>query len=308
MRRDFVNEVGRIQRIRRTDLVEKDLILHQMLLDLSKNRFFSENFVFKGGTCLIKCYLGYFRFSEDIDFTWKQQEVFEGKSQKEIRRYLSNVIDTLGGVFEEIAAKRGLDFKCEKHNRTYVELGGGNKTCTFKVWYESDILNHRSFVKVQINFVEKLHFAIRKEELKSLLSKEQEDLETLFPEYKEYVQTIPFDVYDIREILSEKVRAILTREGVKAHDFLDVYLVCKEFGIDLEDVREIIVGKTKFILSLYEKYRRNLVEKRDVITSGKAFTWGEERGLLLQEIDEREFYKFIEAFNVFLKKVIEEVV
>lgn len=68
MRKDFVNEVSRIQGIKRTDLIEKDLILHQMLFDLSKNKFFSENFVFKGGTCLIKCYLGYFRFSEDIDF------------------------------------------------------------------------------------------------------------------------------------------------------------------------------------------------------------------------------------------------
>jgi hypothetical protein len=38
MRKDFVNEVGRLQQIKRTDLIEKDLILHQMLLDLSKKR------------------------------------------------------------------------------------------------------------------------------------------------------------------------------------------------------------------------------------------------------------------------------
>src|SRR3990172_4222509 len=99
MRRDIVNEVSRLQRIKRTDLIEKDLILHQMLLDLSKNKFFSENFLFKGGTCLIKCYLGYFRFSEDIDFTWKDQRVFEGKSQKEFRRYLSAVIDIVIETF-----------------------------------------------------------------------------------------------------------------------------------------------------------------------------------------------------------------
>ena len=48
MRRIFVNEVGRIQQIKRTDLIEKDLILHKMLLDLSKNEFFSGNFIFKG--------------------------------------------------------------------------------------------------------------------------------------------------------------------------------------------------------------------------------------------------------------------
>ena len=84
MRKDFVNEVAKLQRISRADLVEKDIILQEMLVDLSRNNFFSGNFAFKGGTCLTKCYLGYFRFSEDIDFTWKNQKVFEGKSQKAI--------------------------------------------------------------------------------------------------------------------------------------------------------------------------------------------------------------------------------
>jgi predicted nucleotidyltransferase component of viral defense system len=72
MRKDFVNEVARRQKVKRADLIEKDLILHQVLLDLSKNKFFHDNFAFKGGTCLAKCYLDYFRFSEDVDFTYKK--------------------------------------------------------------------------------------------------------------------------------------------------------------------------------------------------------------------------------------------
>jgi predicted nucleotidyltransferase component of viral defense system len=76
MRKDFVNEVARTQKVKRADLIEKDLILHHVLFDLSKNTFFHDNFAFKGGTCLAKCYLDYFRFSEDIDFTWKNQSVF----------------------------------------------------------------------------------------------------------------------------------------------------------------------------------------------------------------------------------------
>jgi predicted nucleotidyltransferase component of viral defense system len=79
MRADFVNAVAQKLNIQRKDLIEKDVILHQMLLDLSKDKFFSENFAFKGGTCLIKCYYGYKRFSEDIDFTWKKQSVFKSR-------------------------------------------------------------------------------------------------------------------------------------------------------------------------------------------------------------------------------------
>jgi len=84
----FVNEVARILDIKRRDLIEKDLILHQILADLSQDKFFSPNFLFKGGTCLIKCYFGYLRFSEDIDFTWRWQSTFNGMSQKKIRAFL----------------------------------------------------------------------------------------------------------------------------------------------------------------------------------------------------------------------------
>jgi hypothetical protein len=37
MRKDFVNEVARTQNVKRADLIEKDLILHQVLIDLSKS-------------------------------------------------------------------------------------------------------------------------------------------------------------------------------------------------------------------------------------------------------------------------------
>jgi len=104
--------VAKQNAIEQTDMLEKDLILHQILTDLSQNEFFSNNFVFKGGTCLTKCYLGYYRFSEDIDFTWKDQTIFEGKSQTQIRRNLSQIIDETGVIFEAIANRRGLYFKC----------------------------------------------------------------------------------------------------------------------------------------------------------------------------------------------------
>jgi len=306
MRKDFVNEVARVQRVKRTDLIEKDLILHQVLVDLSKNQFFRENFVFKGGTCLAKCYLGYFRFSEDIDFTWKNQSVFEGKSQKEIRKYLSRVIDCIGKVFEEIAKKRELDFKCFKDNRSYVELGGGNKTCTFKIWYESEVLARKSFLKIQMNFVEKLCFPFNSAELQSFLPEQNEELTLLFPEFKEHTQKVLFDVYDVREILCEKIRAILTRKGVKARDFLDAYLICKEFMIELEDIHNCSIEKTRFTLCLYEKYRKNLEDKKTLVISA-PFTWGEEKSLLLKPIDEKEFYKFLEKLKNFLKNIIDEL-
>ncbi len=152
MRLPFINEVSKRTGVKRIDLIEKDILLHELLVDLSQSPF-ADKLLFKGGTCLIKGYIGYFRFSEDIDFTWLDQSVFEGLSQKQLRSHLSGRIDDVGKLFEEISARRGLDFRCVKSDRNYVELGGSNKICTFKLWYESETLRRRSFIKVQVNFV-----------------------------------------------------------------------------------------------------------------------------------------------------------
>ena len=74
--------------IERQELVEKDLTLQKILQELVKNKAFKEDFAFKGGTCLIKCYLGYYRFSEDLDFTYIHQKHFKGKSEKQTRKIL----------------------------------------------------------------------------------------------------------------------------------------------------------------------------------------------------------------------------
>lgn len=291
-------------------MVEKDVILHQILTDLSGDGFFSKNFVFKGGTCLIKQHLGYFRFSEDADFTWRRQSRFENMSTKKMRRELSPIIDAVGGTLEVISARRGLDFACSKDDPEYVEVGGSNKMCTFKMWYNSAVLDRRSFVKVQVNFVEEICTRPTKGHLRSLVSRhgdsrEVEEARFLFPEYEEYSSEIPFDVYDIREILSEKIRAMVTRKGVKARDYLDAFFIKKATGIGPADVEECVMRKTAHALDHYAKYRRNLEIKRERMMEGGApFSWGAERELLLTEIDEAEFKRETEELARYLEGLI----
>ena len=308
MRRDLVNETSQLLGIKNKEMIEKDIILHEILYEISKDRFFSDNFAFKGGSCLVKSHLGYFRFSEDIDFTWKKQNVFEKKSQKKIRSYLSDIINKTGKVFEDISQKRGLDFKCVKNNADYVEFGGSNKFCTFKIWFNSEF-RERSFIKVQISFVEKLYFPFKKKRLKSLVSdnKIKIEIEKMLPEHKEYFKTIGFDVYDIREILCEKIRAILTRRGTKARDFVDVFLISKQMGIKPANMEEQITNKTLFTLELYDKYRNNLKNKIILLESGKFFDWGCEKDMLILKLDEIDFYVFLNQLQKFLKEIAQRI-
>lgn len=53
--------------------VEKDYVLGWLLAGIQNHPILSENLIFKGGTCLKKCYFETFRFSEDLDFTLIEQ-------------------------------------------------------------------------------------------------------------------------------------------------------------------------------------------------------------------------------------------
>jgi len=50
-------------------VIEKDYVLGWLLAGIAQHRALSRTWVFKGGTCLRKCYYETFRFSEDLDFT-----------------------------------------------------------------------------------------------------------------------------------------------------------------------------------------------------------------------------------------------
>lgn len=53
----------------RADVIEKDYVLGWMLAAIAATPELAETWVFKGGTCLRKCFYETYRFSEDLDFT-----------------------------------------------------------------------------------------------------------------------------------------------------------------------------------------------------------------------------------------------
>ena len=54
-------------------VVEKDYVLGWLLAAINRNSVLSQSWVFKGGTCLRKCYFETYRFSEDLDFTLQDE-------------------------------------------------------------------------------------------------------------------------------------------------------------------------------------------------------------------------------------------
>ncbi len=60
-------------------VVEKDYVLGWILAGIHAHPVLSESWVFKGGTCLKKCYFETYRFSEDLDFTLRDESQLEAE-------------------------------------------------------------------------------------------------------------------------------------------------------------------------------------------------------------------------------------
>jgi predicted nucleotidyltransferase component of viral defense system len=82
------------------EVVEKDYILGWLLWGIGTDSVLSNSWVFKGGTCLKKCYIETYRFSEDLDFTVLPDGPFRPADVEPLLR------QTLG----RITAESGIDF------------------------------------------------------------------------------------------------------------------------------------------------------------------------------------------------------
>ena len=84
----------------REDVVEKDYVLGWVLWGIGSDPVLGNGWVFKGGTCLKKCYVETYRFSEDLDFT-----VLPGAPGTE-----TEVAAALGPMLARIQEASGIDF------------------------------------------------------------------------------------------------------------------------------------------------------------------------------------------------------
>ena len=95
------------------NVVEKDYILGWILAGINAHEGLAESWIFKGGTCLKKCYFETYRFSEDLDFTLRNEEHLDEKF--------------LQTVFEEVIAwvteQSGLNIPADQ-----LELGLSART------------------------------------------------------------------------------------------------------------------------------------------------------------------------------------
>ena len=251
----FFRAAGEIGGSRRTDVIEKDYYLHLLLLEISKDPYLREHLVFKGGTCLVKAYSGYYRFSEDIDFTWADQGTWSTVTPSKRNALCAKEAEEIIHHIKEITDRAGLLFSGKKAGED-VHISSGGKMLTLHPTYYSAVGRMRSEVKIEVNLFDLKSFPYQERMLGTYIDGAGfETLENLHKgPYRNYTTPVELTCYGLREIFVEKCRALMTRRTYKPRDSLDLYQMSRTVNLDVPGLKEDIARKVGFALDVYERY------------------------------------------------------
>ncbi|MHA6266340.1 nucleotidyl transferase AbiEii/AbiGii toxin family protein [Aliiroseovarius sp. CAU 1755] len=110
-------------------VVEKDYALGWALAGIYAHPELSESWVFKGGTCLKKCFFETYRFSEDLDFTLRDESHLD-------EAFLQRVF---GEISEWIYEQSGLEFPADSQKFDMLTNPRGNPSCQGKLSYRGPV-------------------------------------------------------------------------------------------------------------------------------------------------------------------------
>lgn len=203
-------------------LLEKDYHLTRILHKISEKKI--KDLVFKGGTCLNKCYLGFYRLSEDLDFVYNQDT--KELSKRQIKLILDKIRRGVIGILDE------LGFETSK------KLGEGWKMLTSKLQprivgleiitkYNSVINNSVQTIKLEISFRKKL-----RRPTKMMIIK-HEFIDALGDPILR--KDVEIEVIDLIENFAEKFRALVTRKNIAIRDIYDLYFILKNNLVKIDN-------------------------------------------------------------------------
>lgn len=206
-------------------VVEKDYVLGWLLAAIHQNVAFCDNWVFKGGTCLKKCYFETYRFSEDLDFTLKDESHLDE--------------DFLTGQFSETAAwlyeTCGIVLPEDRFKFDIYDNPRGKKSCQGRIYYDSYFASGRkSMPKIKLD--------LTADEVLVLPSSRQP---VIHPYSDGPRQGIHVNCYSFPEVFGEKVRAL--GERGRPRDLYDVINLYRNGQLpSSEIINDVLAQKCAF--------------------------------------------------------------
>lgn len=110
-------------------VVEKSYALGWLLAGIFANGKIADSWVFKGGTCLKKCFFETYRFSEDLDFTLKDESHLD-------KAFLKEVFAEIG---EWVYEQSGLEIPADRQDFDIYNNPRNQKNCQGKISYRGPV-------------------------------------------------------------------------------------------------------------------------------------------------------------------------
>ena len=206
-----------------TQLIEKDYYLTKTLDAISI--YYGRSIIFKGGTCLNKVYLDYYRLSEDLDFTMMLPD-------KPTRTARSQTIDKFRGNIVKLT--KSVNLSCDDRKGK----GFNNSTqYVFQFKYPSLFLpDGFGVIKVEIGL-----------RYNPLISTVQKQIQHLFLDpftNDPLFETQQIFCLDYQECVAEKIRALLTRIIPASRDLFDInYIIREGFNFESKEFISLLCDK-----------------------------------------------------------------
>lgn len=182
-------------------IIEKDYVIGWVLAGINQHPAISKDWVFKGGTCLKKCYFETYRWSEDLDFTLLNTKQIDQDFLLRTFVEISNWVYENSGI--EIATKR-LDFELYTNPRGII-------ACTGSLYYRGPISPSSD------KAIPRLKLDLTSDEV---IVDEPKYIQVRHDYTDHPVNGIKILGYSYLEVFAEKIRAL--KERTRPRDLYDV--------------------------------------------------------------------------------------
>lgn len=190
-------------------VVDKDWVLGHFVAAMYSEPEIKQNLIFKGGTCLRKCWFPDYRFSEDLDFTSRSED-FE-LTERHIKD-ICEKLDDYAKIKTHIVSLKPIVFQDNKVGYDAI----------VKYWGADHPRNEapapperwQTKIKVEVIRYEQMVF----EAAEKILSHPYSD---------KLMQVGAVPCYKIEEVLSEKIRALIQRSYTAPRDFYDIWYLSR---------------------------------------------------------------------------------
>lgn len=210
--------------------IDKDWVLGHFLAAIYSEPELKETLIFKGGTCLKKCYFPDYRFSEDLDFTSRSKDF---KLTKKHVQFICHELKQKAEILTHIESIRPLLFKDEHTGYEVIIKFWGSDHSRNETPPPTD--RWQTKIKIEIILFELMLFKEVKKEISHNYSDDLNIEPNLIP------------CYAIEEVLAEKLRALIQRSYTAPRDFYDIWFLQKHYpDLDFNEIVKAFHRKMKF--------------------------------------------------------------